>query len=71
MNLTEIINRPDDQTLLQEEMEFVVEEYIFERKQRRVKIGIFPDPFFFWNEIHLLTIAFISASEWFRNNPKI
>jgi hypothetical protein len=41
MKLEEIIIKSEP---IQEEMEFVVEEYIFEKKNRRVKINIMANP---------------------------
>ncbi len=41
MKIEEIIIKSEP---IQEEMEFVVEEYIFEKKNRRVKINIMANP---------------------------
>jgi hypothetical protein len=73
MKIEEIITKSE---LSQEEMEFVVEEYIFEKKNRRVKINIMANPVLqlvptnmqtplIQRELGLLNEAYQMACEYF------
>lgn len=62
MNIKEIIKKDE---LSQEEMIFVVEEFIWEKKQKRVSIVIYPDIFTFTHQINLLHKAFNYAKDYY------
>ncbi len=73
MNVSEIIEKTE---LTQEEMEFVVEEYVWEKKNKRVKINIQSNPILqlipkafaesiLRQELNLLNHAYNCACEYF------
>ena len=71
MDLKEIITRPITETenFTQEELEFVVEEYIKIRKNQTVKVVLDPRfPPFFVQDMNLLIKAFDKAREWLTKN---
>ena len=69
MNITEIINRPIEQANDQNEMEFVISEYIFRRKGQRVNvIGIDPMQFDMFGSLIKFQDAFFIACKWLKEN---
>lgn len=75
MNIQEIINRPNGAVFDRKELEYVVEEYIFEKKGVRVIINTFQGipnhpavaRMIAPNEIQKLNIAFGVAQQYFLN----
>ena len=73
MNTTEIVNRKTPQFITQEEMEYVVKQYIKEKKKRDIDINVLKnlnknDPFFavfFKDQLKKLDDAFLVASKYF------
>lgn len=76
VTVREIINRPNNSVFTTEEMEYVVEQYILARKNRKVKIdtrmnltGVrLIDSVIYVDEIEKLINAFNIACGWFMNN---
>lgn len=74
MNLQEIINRPDGANFEVQELAFVVEKYIEQKKGREVRInltkGLHPrHPFFrnmYYSQVKKLMVAYSVAESYFK-----
>ena len=69
MDIKELANRPDNFPLTQDEALFLIDEYIFEKKSKRVRprIETRGGVVMMHNEIQLMFKALIVASSYFRN----
>lgn len=76
MNLREIVTRPNHYSADVEEVQFVVEEYIYARKGRRINIDLTKgcmifgevNPIMYINQVEQLNKAFAVAKGWFLQN---
>ena len=72
MDLKEIVNRPDDSPITQEEACFVIAEYVKERKGANIKPSIDTRMGSVWadRETQLMYRMLEYAVTWYRRNPQ-
>lgn len=68
MNLREIVNRPDKEVFEQDEMLFVIEEYIYAKKGIRIKAMIRTDMFNSLEDLDKMIKFFNVAKGYYSNN---